>query len=137
MDTQNLIAAINASPTNKGVDGAEWLADWQTNPNNICMEFGKSFVLFDAHDDGVYEVHFLFEPSLPGKAVIALSKHAFNLLFEEHSDADLIMGLVPAELRQATLHARLVGGKSIGKRSTPFGDVEVFVLSREMWEDKK
>lgn len=137
MDAQNLIAAINSSPTNKGVDGAEWLADWQSNPHNICMEFGKSFVLFDGKPDGVYEVHFLFDKGLPGRSVIDLSKLAFDLLFEENPEAELIMGLVPDDLAHAKLHARLVGGKSIGTRDTPYGFVELFVLSREMWEDRK
>lgn len=123
----SIIEAINSSPLNRGLDGAQWLA----TPGNIPVLSGDNITLFDYEGDDTYEVHFLYKST--GKEAIRCAKAAFGFLFEYHH-ADTIFGMVPDHLRHAKIHARLVGGKSVGVRETAFGPCELFVLSRDMWK---
>jgi len=127
MTTDNqIISAIDASPLNRGLSGADWLA----HAGNVPVVIGDDIALFDDERDCVYQVHFLFVSR--GKAAVASAKEAFRQMFEKYG-AELIFGMVPDNLPHAKLFARLVGGKFIGKRDTPDGPCELFVLSNEMW----
>lgn len=123
----SIIDAIDTSPLNRGLDGAEWLA----SPGNVPVLSGDNIALFDNEGEGSYQVHFLYKST--GKEAIAAGRAAFQFMFEAHN-AELIFGLVPIGLRHASLHARFVGGKFVGTRETPYGPCELYVLSREMWK---
>ena len=120
--------AIDKAPLNRGLSGVAWLA----NDRNVPIVFGNGDIaLFDYEDEGIYQVHFLFESR--GRQAIAHAKQAFDQLFINHN-ATLIFGLVPDFRRDVKLLARWAGGKSQGLRQTSEGPCELFVLSNAMWK---
>lgn len=121
-----IISAIDSSPLNRGLSGADWLA----NGRNVPIVMGDDIALFDDEGDSVYQVHFLFTSR--GKAAVASAKESFKQMFERYG-ADLIFGLVPNFRRDVKMLARWAGGKSVGLRETVHGPCELFVLSKEMW----
>lgn len=123
-----IIQAINASPLNRGLSGADWLAV----ESNVPIVIGSDVALFDNEGDSVYQVHFLFASR--GRAAVASAKESFRQMFERYG-ADLIFGLVPDFRRDVKMLARLAGGKYVGKRDTADGVCELFVLSKEMWSE--
>jgi len=124
-----IISAIDNSPLNRGMSGAAILAD----PENHVIVDGEDISLFVGDGGTAYEVHFLYKSR--GRRAVEASRAAFAAMFKDRM-ADLIFGLTPVHLRHARMHARLVGGRSGGIRSTEHGDCELFVMSREMWEGK-
>lgn len=122
-----IIAAIDSSPLNRGLSGADFLDD----PENVAIVNGEDISLFEGSDSNDFEVHFLYKSS--GRAAIDASKAALASMFKDHG-AELIFGMTPVELRHARLHARLIGGRSGGIRQTEHGACELFVLSKELWE---
>lgn len=126
MSDQAIISAIDASPLNRGLSGADWLA----HGGNVPIVIGDDIALFDDEGDSKYQVHFLFVSR--GKAAVAAAKESFRQMFENYG-ADLIFGLVPHFRRDVKLLARWAGGKSRGLRETSEGVCELFVLSKEMW----
>jgi len=123
-----IIAAINNSPLNRGLDGAAWLS----NAGNIPITFDNGDIaLFDDEGRGTYEVHILFKSK--GREAIDNLKEAFRRMFTDHN-AELIIGLVPDFRRDVKMVARWAGGKSGGKRQTSEGLCEIFVLSKLMWK---
>lgn len=125
-----IISAIDASPLNAGLSGADWL----NCEGNVPIVMGEDVALFDAEGDGIYSVHFLFQSR--GRAAVASAKESFRRMFVDYG-ADMIMGLVPDFRDDVKMLARWAGGKYVGKRETPEGVCELFVLSKEMWEDHK
>ena len=47
--------AIDESPLNRGLRGADWVRD----TSNIPFVEGKDVILFDRDSDGIYEIHVL------------------------------------------------------------------------------
>jgi len=125
-DASPIIAAIDASPLNRGLRGVDWIA----HEGNIPVVLGDDIALFDDEGDATYQVHFLFVSR--GKAAVASAKESFKRMFVDHG-AQLIFGLVPDFRRDVKMLARWAGGKCMGKRTTSEGDCELFVLSKEMW----
>lgn len=123
-----IIQAIDASPLNRGLAGADWLAV----ESNVPIVIGNDVALFDAEGDSIYQVHFLFASR--GRAAVASAKESFHQMFERYG-ADLIFGLVPDFRRDVKMLARWAGGKYVGKRITAEGVCELFVLSKEMWSE--
>jgi hypothetical protein len=128
MDGTTIIAAIDNSPLNRGLRGADWLA----SPGNIPILIEDDIALFDAEGGGTYQIHVLFRSS--GKTARDRIKSIFSEMFEDRG-ADLIMGLAPDFRRDVKLMARWTGMKPIGKRATDHGICELYVLSKEMWKD--
>ena len=124
---QTITRALEASPTNRGLTGADWLSQ----PGNFAVVAGNDVALFDGKGDGIFEGHFLFEAR--GKAAIVAAREAFRVAFEVYG-ARMIMGLVPADRRDVNLLVRWAGGKHVGIRQTSEGPCELFVLPREMWK---
>lgn len=127
MASEAVIKAINESPLNRGLDGADWAA----NPDNIAFERGKDIVLFDAEGDQVFQIHILLQSR--GAKACRVIQAAFDFMFREHS-ADVIFGMVPVIRPDVKKLADRVGMKFIGPRQTEFGECELYVLSREMWK---
>ncbi len=121
-----IISAIDTSPLNRGLSGNAWLSA----EGNVPIVVGDDISLFDDEGNSVYQVHFLFESR--GKAAVASARESFRQMFENYG-AELIFGMVPSNMRHAKMMARWVGGKFVGKRDTPEGPCDLFVLSKEMW----
>lgn len=123
-----IAAAIDTAPLNRGLKGADWLAQ----PGNIPVTFANGdVVLFDDEGDGVYQIHVLFVSR--GRVAIELAREAIRRMFTEHG-ANLIFGLVPDFRRDVKLLARWTGMRSAGVRWTPEGSCELFVLSKSQWK---
>jgi hypothetical protein len=124
--------AIDRATLNRGLRGADWLANQANIP---CVFDNGDVALFDHEGEHDYEVHFLFTSG--GRLAIDHARESFRFMFEQHG-AELIFGLVPDHRRDVKLLARWAGGKSAGIRPTPDGDCELFVLSKIMWmKDEK
>jgi hypothetical protein len=124
-----IIAAIDASPLNRGLSGSAWLA----TEGNVPVVIGDDIALFDYEDTGIYQAHVLFVSR--GRAAVASFRESFRQMFESYG-ADLIFGLVPDFRRDVKLFARWAGMKFIRTRETSEGPCELFVLSKEMWSKK-
>lgn len=125
-----IVEAINKSPLNRGLNGANWLA----TEGNIPITFDNGDIaLFDDEGDGAYEVHFLFVSR--GRMAIDHVREAFRQMFEDYG-ANLIFGLVPVERKDVTMMARWTGGKFVGVRETSEGPCELYVLSKFMWDNQ-
>jgi hypothetical protein len=129
-----IIEAINGAELNRGLDGETWLNTAGNVPVVLGHPDAPDVALFDAHGDGVYEVHFLFHSR--GRAAIDSARESFRRMFEDYG-ADMIMGLVPEIRPDVKLLARWIGGKLVGQRNTENGPCQLFVLSKEMWSTDK
>ena len=122
-----VIEKIDQAPYNEGVSGAAWLA----SEGNISITFDNGDVaLFENEGEHTYQVHFLFESR--GRKAIENARQSFKTMFVQHQ-AELIFGLVPDHRRDVKLLSRWIGGKFAGKRSTPQGVCELYVLSNTMY----
>jgi len=130
MSPEAVIHAIDNSPLNRGLSGAAWMAD----PANKHFACNGDVVLFDGEGEGTYQVHLLFQAK--GRAAVEFITEAFRQMFEDHQ-AELIFGMVPDFRRDVKIMSRWVGGKFAGKRDTPEGPCELYVLSKEMWSALK
>lgn len=131
MGQQSIIEAINASPLNRGRDGAEWLAD----DRNIALIYDGDIALFDFEDPGVYQMHVLFKSR--GRAAIERACQAITEIFNWTVTVDTIMALAPAFRRDVKLLARWCGFRSAGMRATVYGPCELFVLPRNLWKGEQ
>lgn len=123
-----IISAIDASPLNCGLSGADWL----DREGNVPVVIDEDVALFDDEGDSVYQIHVLFKSR--GKGAVASAKESFRRMFEDYG-ADVIFGMVPDFRDDVKLLARWAGMKYVGKRETPEGQCELFVLSKEMWSE--
>lgn len=124
MTPQHIAEAIDKSPLNRGISGADWLA----SKGNIPIELSNGDIaLFDDEGDGVYEGHYFFTSR--GKEAVASARDILRLMFTQH-DARVIFGMVPAGRREVGFITRRIGFKFIGPRHTPEGWCDLFVLPR-------
>lgn len=128
MSHDAIIAAIDASPLNRGLRGVEWLA----TPGNVPIVMGGDIALFDDEGDAIFQMHVLFVSR--GRAAVASAREAIRQMFDR--GASLIFGLVPAFRRDVKLLARWAGMKFRETLQTVHGPCELFVLSKEMWSLK-
>lgn len=119
-----IIAAINASPLNCGLQGDDWVAD----PRNVAISEGDDIVLFDFEGDGTFEIHVLLASSR-GRAAVAFIRRAITEMFRDRG-AEVIFGMVPEHRRDVKMMARWCGMKSRGKRYTVHGVCELFIRSK-------
>ncbi len=129
MTQATIIAAIEQSPLNRGLNGADWLA----NPRNIPFVEGKDVILFDDEGFGVYHIHLLLQSR--GKAALAAIRRAITQLFCDHG-ASLIFGLIPVERRHVKLVGRWLNFECVGTVQRAFGLCDLFILTRDMWKAK-
>jgi hypothetical protein len=125
MREQTIIHAIEQSPLNQGLRGADWLSDQR---NHAFVE-GEDVVLFDYERGGVYAVHVLLESR--GRKAIDVIKRAFTDLFEQRQDAKIILGLVPLFRHDVKIMARWCGMKIIARYGYNGQRVEAYGLTRE------
>jgi hypothetical protein len=123
-----IIEAIESSPLNRGLKGADWLAYAGNIP--IIGENGD-VTLFDNEGDGVFEIHVLYVSR--GREALREAKRAIRAMFEEH-DARVIYAMVPIIRPEVKLLARWAGMRSAGLRLIPSGLCELFVLSKFQWK---
>ncbi len=127
MSSDAIIQAIETSPLNRGLKGADWLAD----ERNIAIVQGDDIVLFDYEGEGLYQIHLLLESR--GRKAITAIREAFRRMFDDHG-AQALFGMVPDFRRDVKLVSRWVGGRPAGKRSTEYGPCELFIVAKTAWK---
>ena len=123
MQHSHIIAAIDASPMNRGLSGAEWFA----HEGNVAIEIEEDIFLFDHEGPGYYQIHFLTCEG--GKATIDRAKRAFQIMFDDH-DASLLFGLVPVSRRDVAVMANRVGGIYARTVPTPFEPCRLYIVPK-------
>ena len=134
MNTQEIARLIDASPMNRGMVGASWLAI----PGNIALssEYGD-VVLFERVAAGVYEFHWLCVSSGQGvRSVVDWTLSCIDQVFED-SGCQLMFGLVPDDRRDSRMMARFIGSKFVGKVPTDHGICQMFIMTKEIREGAK
>lgn len=131
MNPQTVISAINESPMNRGLRGADWVAD---DRNIAITDDAGNVTIFDYEDEGVYQAHFLRHEG--GRGAIRRIKAAYSEMFERHG-ATVLFGLAPDDRPDVKLMARWTGAKSHGRRLTEHGFCELFILTRHAWSARQ
>ena len=127
MTADEISVLIDTSPMNRGMVGAEWMAD----PRNIAIESHGNVMLFEFHADGIYEFHWL-STARSGKRLVEDTREAMRKVFRQ--GAVTIYGMIPAEHRSSRVMAHAIGAQSQGKFSTDNGPVVLFVILPENLE---
>lgn len=128
--TQTIIDAIDSSSMNRGLVGADWVAD----PLNFSHVEEDDVVLFDYEGRGIYQGHMLLVSR--GRNAIECLKRAATALFDSRPDAFLIFGLVPVDRLEVKIMARWVGFKPVYNTVGKHLGLEAFGLSRNDWNKK-
>lgn len=119
----HIINAIDESPLNRGLSGAAWLA----SPGNVPITFENGDIaLFDYEGNKVYQIHLLFNSR--GRQAIDHVREATRQMMVDYG-AEVIFGMVPDFRRDVKMLGRWAGYKFAGKRQTPEGVCELFVIS--------
>jgi len=125
MREQTIIHAIDSSPLNRGLRGVDWLSD---DRNHAFVE-DDDVVLFDYERGGVYAVHVLLESR--GRKAIDVIRRAFTDLFEQRSDAKILLGMVPLFRHDVKIMARWCGMKIIARYGIGGQRVEAYGITRD------
>ena len=119
-----IIAAIDGAELNRGLRGADWVAD----PNNVAFVEDQDVVLFDRDNDGLFEIHVLLASR--GKAAVECVNRALDMMFRDRG-AEVIFGMVPEHRRDVKMMARWCGLKPVAKTSIDGERVEMFGINRD------
>lgn len=99
---------------------------WLSNPNHIALTDGRNIGLFEAREEpGVFFGHTIFQDR--GRKAIAAAEKIIRALVNFFG-AKIILGETPIQKRAARWFSRQIGFRSGGIKSTPYGDVEQFVM---------
>ena len=118
-----VIHEIKTSPFNRGLCGADWLAD----PRNVVAMVDDGFALFDYLGGGLYAIH-LFLRSRGRDAVIDVQTITDTMF---RNGAQMIVGHIPVINRRAAVIGRMAGYHYAGRETTPYGDVLVYLIAPE------
>jgi len=114
-----------------GLDVEEWLKDDQ----NIALTNKDGDVsMFEHFYPGAVYGHYFYHNR--GKAAIETATSHLKELFENY-DVKLIQGLTPITHLGARWLAKKIGCKSQGIIHTKVGPCELFLISKEEWENNK
>ena len=121
---------------------SEWLREvncdmdeWAANTNNVALESGDDFGVFEYEYPGVYTGHYFFG-SARGKTAIALSKHMLAIVFDEYG-AKTIRGMTPSHHKAALWMNRQLGFKDYGEVDTPAGPHRLVCLTKADFEERR
>lgn len=124
-----IIKAIDTAPYNRGLRGADWIAE----PGNVAFVEGDDVILFDRDSDGIFEIHVLLASR--GKAAVECVNRAFDMMFRDRG-AEVIFGLVPEHRRDVAMMARWCKMKFIQKQLWLGERVDLFEITKENWTAK-
>lgn len=127
MTPREISALIDESPMNRGMCGTSWVK----NPCNRAVILNGNVMLFEQRGE-IVEFHWL-KTATKARQLINDSREALRRIFAD-TGAQLIFGAVPDERRDSKLMARWVGFRFFARHWTPFGEVEVFVITPEFLE---
>lgn len=104
-----------------------------TDGPNICLRDKNDLAFFENESKGVWSGHYFFESR--GKTALTLAK-SFLKEFCQEIQPNIIKGLTPLEKLGARWMSRQLGFKSYGVVQTIVGPCELFILTKEDWENK-
>ncbi len=111
------------------------IEEWVNNPRNIALGEDNDLALFEYEKEGVYTGHYFFNRR-KGREAIKLSKAILQELFtNEQFNIKIIRGLTPLENLKARWMSRHVGFKSYGAIQTLLGPCELFILTKDEWQN--
>lgn len=101
-------------------------AKWLIEPNNIALTDGRNIGLFEAQEQpGLFHGHIVFADR--GRKALEAARRIICALVTMFGSLTL-RGEPPVQRRAARWFTRQLGFRSEGIKSTPYGDVEVFVM---------
>lgn len=127
MTADEISVLIDQSPMNRGLVGAEWMA----NPDNVAVEAHGNVMLFQFHAPGIYEFHWL-HTATSGKQAVRDTRAAIREMFQR--GAHTLYGLTPADNVQARIMVRAIGAKIEGRFMTDDGPVILSTMTPENFE---
>lgn len=127
MSPSQISALIDNSPMNRGMIGADWLAD----ERNIAIEADGNVFLFEEILPSVYEFHWLHTET-SGAQLTKVTLAAFDDVFQRRPEAEVIFGLAPSRRLDVRIMANALRMKRIASIETPDGHCVVFTITREM-----
>lgn len=108
--------------------------EWLKNDCNVCLtDCLGNLCMFEKVAPSVFDGHYFFK--VRGKNALDLAKKMLNKFVLEFSPK-IIKGLTPLEHLGARWMSRQLGFKSYGVVQTPVGPCELFILTKEDWENK-
>jgi hypothetical protein len=119
-----IIHEINTSPFNRGLCGADWLA----NTRNVVAMVDDGFALFDDLGGGLFAIHLFLRST--GKEAVAAVRTVTETMFLH--GAQMIVGHIPVINRKVAVIGRMAGYHYAGRTSTPHGDVLVYLIAPEI-----
>lgn len=106
---------------------------WLDNEKNIALSDEKGNVsLFEFNQDGLYTGHYFYH--CRGKDAFDLAKSQLNEMFSNY-DVRIIRGLTPVDNLGARWMSKKIGFTSYGIEDTFAGPCELFILTRQEWEN--
>lgn len=137
MSKDRILEAIRNEPTARALTDADqaYIDAWTNNPANIVIETGAQLAdlsLFDDVMPGVVNMHVIF--SSRGKEAITSAKEAIAAVFAT-TPVHTILACVPANRRDVNMLARWTGFKFIEQVILPEGPSDMFLLSRNNWDE--
>jgi len=121
----DLIDRLTALYPRHGFDKTEW-----EGGRNIALLAEDNLALFEYQKEGVYTGHYFFK--VKGKEAVTLAKEALHVIFRE---VKVIIGLTPVDNKAARWMSRHLGFKSQGVVQTYVGDMELFSMTKQDWEN--
>lgn len=99
------------------VDLSKFFAD----PESLSLKVGDAIAMFAKHpDNGAYEAHFAFPPSVRGSAAIRAAEQMLEFMFTKRG-ACVIYGQTPRDNRAARLVNRRLGFQVSGHSTNELG----------------
>lgn len=109
------------------------LSPFYMNAENIALGDYFGGALFAFVSPGIYEGHYLFDPSVRGSAIVRRCRAMLKAMFEDFG-AEAIIGHTPVEDARARVLSRALGFAPNGTSVSPSGRscVDV-ILERNAW----
>lgn len=134
LDAEGLRQTMEATPALKHVyvDTDDWIAD----TDNVCFDDGNgNYGAFEFNYPGVFTGHYFFKTAR-GRAAIDLSRAMLGCLFDQYG-AKAVRGLTPVDHKAALWMNRHLGFKPYKIVQTEAGPHQVFVLTKDEWDNAK
>lgn len=112
----------------EGFDLSEFVSD-----GGVCLRSDDNIALFERDAPRLWTGHYFFK--VRGKDALKLSRQMLKEFFSVFQPL-VIKGLTPLEHLGARWMSRQLGFKSYGVVQTVVGPCELFILTKEDWENK-
>lgn len=102
---------------------------WLNDPRHIILFDGSNAMVFEWRWIGIYEVHILYTAS--GREAVSLCRPMLQQMFD--GQAQMLLAVIPSNLRHVILFARRFGFVFRGEVETVEGLCEMYQLESTQW----